>query len=216
MVFFRAIDIQRGINTAHVNGLAADGGLAGFDQIVFQIGIAQIPSVHGPGQIGRVAVPIKQIKRRRCFPFEVVAHHIIPDQIIGTQKTKGLRHIATGHQTALRKLGFAKFNKSFVYEHIQHACVTEVNQGGQQGSAGHGVLTPGRQHRQGVAEYGAAHTKSQGIDLRHIANAPRRFYGREGAFFHIVVPTGVGHGRVGVAPTHHKSTVALSHRIANE
>ena len=92
----------------------------------------------------------------------------------------------------------------------------KINQSGQQGGTGHRVLPTRGQYRQSAAEDGATHAKTQGVDLRHIANAPCHLNGFQRAFFHIVVPRGVGHGYVGVAPTHHKSAVTLCHRIANQ
>ena len=125
-------------------------------------------------------------------------------------------HVAASHQAAFRELGFAKFDKSFVDEHIEYARVCKIHQSGQQGGAGHRVLPTSGQYRQGVAEDGAPHAKTQGVNLRHIANAPCHLNGFQSAFFHIVVPGGVGHGGVGVTPTHHESAVTLRHRIANQ
>ena len=89
MVFARTVDIKRRIEHTEIDLLAADRGRTGLHQFVFQIGVAQIPGVIRAGQIGRVRVPVQEVKGRGRFALEVVAHHVIPDQVIGAQKAEG-------------------------------------------------------------------------------------------------------------------------------
>ena len=165
MVFTRTVDVEGQIDFAKINGFATDLCNPWFDEVIFQIGVAQIPGIHGPRQIGGIAVPVEQVKRRRCFAFEVIAHHVVPYQIVGTQKAEGRRHVFALHQTTVGKLAFAVFDKVLVYEHVQHTSVLKVNQGGEESGTGHGLFAARCQNGQGVGEDGAAHAKTQCVDL---------------------------------------------------
>ena len=88
VVFARTVDVHREIDFAQIDAFTANDRMTRFDQVVLKVGLTQIPSVEWARQMGGIAVPVKQIERRWCFPFEVIAHHIIPDQVIGTQETE--------------------------------------------------------------------------------------------------------------------------------
>ena len=91
-------------------------------------------------------------------------------------------------QTALPHLHFAKLHKVLVDENIQHAGVSEINEGGEEGGAGHWLFATRRQHGQGIAQNGAADTEAQCIDLFgacDLLNLRNRF---DGGIFNVIIP----------------------------
>ena len=224
VVFARAIHVKRHVQLAQVDFFAAHGELAGFDEVVFQIGVAQIPGVEGAGQVRGVAVPVQQVKRGRRFALEVVAHHVIPDQIVRPQKAESAGQFLALEQAALAHLQFAELHGRLVDEHIQHARVAKVHQRGQQRDAGHGegalaalgLGVPRRQHRQRRGQQRAAHAKAQRVDLFRARDVAHLLDGGDDGLLDVVVPRFLRQRFVGVAPAHHESAVSLCHGVAHE
>ena len=216
VVFTRAIDVDRQVKLAQVDFLAADGDLARLAQLVFQVGVAQVPGVKRPGQVGGVAVPVQQVKRRRRFALEVIADHVVPDQVVRAQKAEGGRQILPLEQTALAHLLFAVLNKGLVNEHVQDAGVGEIQQGREKGGTGHRLFAARGEHRQRRAEDGATHAKAQRIDGLGACDLLRHRDGLDGGVFDVVIPGLLGQAGIGVAPADDKGAVALRHGVADQ
>ena len=120
------------------------------------------------------------------------------------------------HQPAFAHLQLAELHERLVNEHVQNAGVGKVDERGEEGGAGHGLLPARSHHRQGIAQDGAAHAKAQRIDLVSARDALHHVDGCHGAVFHIVVPGFVGQVFVRIAPAHHKGAVPLLHSVADE
>jgi len=67
VVFLRPDRVDVLTDAAEVQRLALQVDLAGLDQVVLDVGVAQIPAVRRPGHAGAVAVPVEQIERRRLL-----------------------------------------------------------------------------------------------------------------------------------------------------
>ncbi len=216
MVFTRTVNVDRQIQLAQVDFFATHHGLAGLDQVVFQVGVAQIPGVKRTRQVGGVAVPVQQVERGRGLPLQVVVHHIVPHQVIGAQKTEGAGQVLPLHQAAAAHLLLAVLDEGFVNENIQNSGVGEIKQGREKGGAGHRLLSARGQHRQRRAQHGAADAETQGIDALGPGNFLRHTDRLDDRVFNVVVPCFLGQRGIRVAPAHHESAVPLRHGIADE
>ena len=216
VVFARAVDIGGHVHLSQVHFFAAHRQLAGLGKVVFKIGIAQVPGVKRPWEVGRVAVPVQQVKRWWRFAFQVVADHVVPHQVVGAQEAEGGCQILAFEQAALAHLHLAVFDGLLVNEDIQDAGVAELQQGCQKGGAGDRFLAAGSQHGQRSGQNGAAHTKTQRTDGFGACDLPRDFNRLDGGVFDVVVPGFFGHGLIGVAPAQHKSAVALRHGVTDQ
>ena len=216
MILARAVNVDRHVQRAQVDADAANRRRTRFDQPVFQVGVAQIPGVERPRQVGRVAVPVEQVKRWRCLALEVIANHVIPDQIIGAQKTEGAGQILALHQAARSHLFFAVIDERFIDENVQHTGVREVQEGGQKGRAGHRLLATRGQHRQRATQQRAANAKAQRIDALGSADFLHDRDRLDDGILNVIVPALFCKRCIGVAPAHDKGAVALRHRIADQ
>ena len=216
MVFTRAINIDRQIDLAQIDLLAAHRQLAGLDQVVLMVGIAQVPGVHGTGQVGGIAVPVQQIERRRRFAFQIIAHHVVPHQIVGPQKREGGSQVATLHQAALPQLFLAVLNEGFVDEQIQNAGVLEIKQRGKQRSAGYRLLAFGRQHSQRRGQNSAADAEAQCVDGFGAGDLLHHVDGFDRGLLDVVIPSLRAQGGIRVAPTHDEGAMALRHGVTNQ
>ncbi|MOA25475.1 hypothetical protein D3C78_1462000 [compost metagenome] len=78
-------DVGRRIDRAQVQLHPAAVQFAGF-QVVLQIGVAQVPAVHRPRQVGAVVVPEQQVQRVWFLALEVLVDVVVPPQIVGAQQ----------------------------------------------------------------------------------------------------------------------------------
>ncbi len=67
MVFLRPDRVDVLTDAAEVQRLALQVDLAGLDQVVLDVGVAQVPAVRRPGHAGAVAVPVEQVERWRLL-----------------------------------------------------------------------------------------------------------------------------------------------------
>ena len=72
------------------------------------------------------------------------------------------------------------------------------------------------QHCHGGGEHGAAHTETEHIDLRRLADILNRAHCLEYAVFDVVVPALVAQAFVGISPADHKGAMPLADGIAND
>ena len=216
VVLARAIDVGRHVQRAQIDFFAADGGFTGFDQVVFEIGVADVPSVKRARQVGGIAVPVQQIKRRRCFTLQVVAHHVIPNQVVRAQKAEGRGQVLPCHQAALGKLAFPVFDEGFVNEDVQDAGVREVDEGGEESGTGNRLFAPCRQHRHRVGQNRAADAKTQGVDRLGASDVLHHVNRFDSGLLNVVIPRGLGQGLVRISPAEHKGAMALRHGIADQ
>ncbi len=78
MILLGADRVHVKFDAPQIQRLAVQAHLAWLDQVVFQIGVAQIPAMRGAGHPGAVAVPVQQVEGRRRLPEQVVVHHVGP------------------------------------------------------------------------------------------------------------------------------------------
>jgi len=69
------------------------------------------------------AAAVCQVDGGRWLTLEVVAHHIVPDQIIRSQKVEGRGKFAAVHESATTDGGFLVGHESFVNKEAQYARV---------------------------------------------------------------------------------------------
>ena len=221
VVLARAVDEDRRLDRAEVDLFAADRQRTGLDQFVLQVGVAQVPAVHRARQIGRVAIPVEQVERRRRLALEVVADDIVPDQIVRAQEAEGGGQVlalqqtgATGGLFAERHV--AQVDHRLVDEQIEDAGVLEIDQRRQQRHRMRRLLAARRQHRQRGGQQGAADAEPERVqrlgagDLLHDGQRAYRALGD------VVVPGHVDHRHIGVAPAHHEQPVSLLDRVTDE
>ena len=122
----------------------------------------------------------------------------------------------TFEQTTLPHLHFTKLHKVFIDEHIEHARIGKVDQGGEEGGTGHRFFAASRQNCQGIAQNSAAYAKTQRVDLLGTCDVLNLTDGLDGCIFNVVIPRLLGHAFIGVAPADHKCSVALTHGISDE
>src|SRR5947209_2562056 len=83
MVLLCANSVDILANLAEINGYTLQDDLVGLDQIVLQVGIAQVERVGCRGHTSSIDVSVDQIEGLRLLAQQIVDHHVTPDQIIG-------------------------------------------------------------------------------------------------------------------------------------
>src|ERR1700750_1937493 len=127
-------------------------GLSGEAQVVFEIGVAHVPAIHRPGQVGAVGVPIQDIECVRLPPFEIVAHDVGPDQVIAAQCRKDEGDFPTGHDPAVSDHLPARGHAGVVDQQTDLAGLAEVEHRGEERQACELVLAARRKHGRRAAE----------------------------------------------------------------
>ena len=185
----------------------------------------QVPAIHRARQVGGVAVPVEQVKGRRLLALEVVADHVVPDQVVRPQEAEGRGQLATRQQLrATGRLGaergLAHAHQSLIDKDVEHAVVAEVDQRGQQGDRGSRMLPARRQHCQRRGQQGAADAKAQGVELPITAELPADLAHHaqrlDHAVLDVVIPGQALAAVVGVAPADDEDPMALRDRIADQ
>ena len=216
MVFTRAVNVDWQIDLAQIDLFAAHRRLARLDQVVFKIGIAKVPGVKRARQIGRIAVPVEQVKRRWGFAFQIIPDDVVPHQIVGPQEREGGCQIATLHQAPLPHFLLAVLNEGLVDEQIENAGVFEIQQRGKERGAGHRFLFARGQHRQSRRQDRAPDAEAQRVDQFGSGDVLHHGNRLDGRVFNVVVPRFCAHRCVRVTPTHDKRSVALCHSVADQ
>ena len=150
--------------------------------------MAQVIDVHRTRQIRRIAIPVEQVKRRRFFPFQIVADDVIPDQVVRTQKRKGGGEIAPSHQPALPDLLFSQRYHRLVDKDAKRPGISKIEKGTHECHCGNGTLIAGCKYRKTARQQGSANAKTQGVDLINagdFAGHPDRL---QNALREIVIP----------------------------
>ena len=178
-------------------------------ELVFKIGIAQVPGIPRAGQIGGVAVPVQQVERTGCFALEVIVDDIVPDQFVGPQEAKGIEQVTRRQQTALGELHFAPSHERFVNKQSQNTGVAEVHQAGQKSRAVGQLFAAGCQHGKCRGQHSAADTETQYIEFFCARDFQHLLHGGNDARFNVVVPGHMGHLGIGVAPAQDEGPMAL-------
>ena len=189
---------------------------AGLHQFVLQVQMAQVGAEHGAGQVGAVRVPVQQVEGRRGLALQVVAHHIVPDQLVGPQEVEGERQILAGHDAPLADGAFSQGQLHLVDEDAQHARMGGVQQRGEQRERGSGFLALGGQHSQRGAQQRAADAEAQQVDGRLTADGLHDVDGIDDALLQIVVPAQRAVRILDVAPRDDKDGVSLGNGMADE
>src|SRR3546814_13802362 len=81
MIFAASLNVAGRIHLTQVNGRAIHSYGAGLDQLIIAIKIGQIASMPFGGQVGRVAIPVKQSEGRIIMSKQIVVDDIITDEV---------------------------------------------------------------------------------------------------------------------------------------
>ena len=81
MIFATCLDIGRGLDFRQVDRNALDADPARLDHQILPVEPVEIFVVPFTGQVGHVAVPVKQVERRRFLPQQIIVDDIIPDKV---------------------------------------------------------------------------------------------------------------------------------------
>ena len=169
---------------------AAHGQLAGHAQVVLQVHVAQVPGQEGAGQVGRVGVPVEQVEGRRLAALQVVADHVLPDQVVGAQRRKHRRQFAAGEQAALADGVLARLTTaaSSMKQPIRPDRRNRAAWSARSARR-HRSLAARLRHRQGRRDDGAADAEAQRIDLRRPCRSPGdHLEGGQRALLDVIVP----------------------------
>src|SRR4029079_11485612 len=66
---------------------------AAIPELVVEIEIPEVSDEHRTWQVRRIAVPVEKVERRRCFPLEIIADDIAPDEIVGAKARERRREL---------------------------------------------------------------------------------------------------------------------------
>src|SRR5215212_10559329 len=70
---------------AQLYGPALQFYLAGLDEIVLEVGVAEVEAVGVAGHAGAVGVPVEEVEGWRFLAQQVVVDDVRPDQVVGAQ-----------------------------------------------------------------------------------------------------------------------------------
>src|SRR5439155_9563812 len=184
--------------------------------IVFEIRVARIPTVHGTWEAHTVRIPIQQVKRVRRCTLQIVVDDIAPDQIIGTQRAKGEGQFLSRKYAALPDRGLSQRDRALVDQETNLACIGEIEHGGQQCEGHKLVLLARGQDGRGAAQDRTAHAEPKGMrplgagNLQHDVNCPKWPH------LKVIIPrqmTGFGYR---APPRDQKDMMAMRDGVLNE
>src|SRR2546429_6395196 len=132
-----------------VNGHTLQDNLIGLDQVVLQVGVAQVERMGSTGHARPIRIPVEQVEDRGLLAHQEVVDDIAPNQVVGPQPVEHRRHraaiqVATFHHLPL-DIGYLWL----VNEHRRIAYLTEILQRDQEGRRINRVVPDGRKKRQG-------------------------------------------------------------------
>src|SRR5712675_3230065 len=99
VVLTRGKQIERQFDRGQVDRYAALRRPSGRLDIVFEICVARVPTVHRAGQADAVGIPIQQIEGVRRRALEVTVDDVTPDQIVGAQRAESKRQFLARQNT---------------------------------------------------------------------------------------------------------------------
>src|SRR5664279_3522544 len=221
VVFARRVDVGRRVDATEIDPFTTDDRLAGLDQVVFEVGVAQAPAVHRTRQVGAVAVPVQQVERRRCLALQVVADDVVPDQVVRAKKAEGRRQLPALEQIASTgALGpqrhFAHSHHAFVDEDVEYPGVAEVEEGGEQRHALGGPLTARSEHRKCGCQDSSADAKTERVDPLLAGDLLHQANGADRRLVDVVVPRFLRDLFARILPADDEDTMALGHRVADQ
>src|SRR5579859_1587566 len=85
VVLFRANGIDVLADLAQVNRNAPEDNLARLDEVVLQVGVAQVEGVRRARHARAIGVPVEQVESWRLFPQQIVVDDVAPDEVVGAQ-----------------------------------------------------------------------------------------------------------------------------------
>ena len=135
MVFAPGLDVGGGRNLADVDRHAGDRNPALLSQLVALVERLQIVAMPAGGQVRRVAIPVKQVERRRVLPQQIIVDDIIPDKVAAAQQVEGRRHVAPVEKAFLGGQLARQPHRLVAEEQLQIAGEAEVDLGGEEGRA---------------------------------------------------------------------------------
>ena len=215
VVFLARLDVGRGLDLAEIDRRAVGAQRIGFDQPVVAVEIAQILFMPLGGQVGDVAIPVKQVEGRVILAQQVVVDHVVPDQVGAAQQVEGRRHV-TPVEIAFGGQALDRRQLLVVDEVAQLARLLEIDLRGEEGRAPDLVLLAAAvQHRQRPRQRRSGHAIADRVDRRHVQ--PRTdMVDRVDLRAHVIVPHHVFHAGIGRFPADHEHGDALFDRPAHE
>jgi hypothetical protein len=115
-----------------------------------------------------VGVPVQQVEGFGLLALEVVADHVLPDEVVGPQAGEDLRELTAHQQAALADGGFAGGDGGFVDQTADFAGIGKIKQRGHQGEARHRVFAAARDGR--GRQDGAADAEAEDVGLVHLGD----------------------------------------------
>src|SRR5262245_19407349 len=134
--------------------------LTGRPELVVHVRVAHVPAVHGAGQIRAVGIPVQDVERIRLAPFQIVADHVRPDQVVSAQRVEHEGQLATRKDAARADRVLACRQARLVDQQADIARVREIQHGGEKRQALDLVLVARRHDRRGTTKQRAADTEA--------------------------------------------------------
>src|SRR6516225_3735153 len=97
MVLATREHIGRRVDQQKIDGSVALGGPSRNTKVVFQVGVAHVPTVHWASQVGAVGVPIENVESIWLASFKIVSYHIWPDGVVSSQGGKDEGKLPSRH-----------------------------------------------------------------------------------------------------------------------
>src|SRR6478735_5888678 len=88
MVLAARLHVGRRLHRVDIDWRSSDADPAFLGQLVPLVEVLEIVAVPTAGEVGRVAVPMEQVERRRLLAQEVIVDYIIPDKVAAAQQVE--------------------------------------------------------------------------------------------------------------------------------
>src|SRR5262245_58272617 len=199
-----------------INRHPALSGLCRNTQIVLDVSVAHVPTVHRPRKIGAIRIPVEDVESVGLTPFEIITDHVRPNEIVSAQSRKYKSKLAARHNATLPDRLLARGHACFVDQEPDLARFREVEHGGEKRQALDLILAARCEHRRGAAKHRAADTKAESVRLIGSGHCERHLDGAKDAEFQIVVPCQMSLIGTNVAPRDHEYRVTLLDGITYE
>ena len=102
-------------------------------EIVLQVAVAQVERVVGRAHAGGIGVPIEEIEGQGGLAAHIVGNDVRPDQVARAQHVEGHRHARAFEIALFAHRLFERGDLFLVDEHLQVACMGEIDLGGEEG-----------------------------------------------------------------------------------
>src|SRR5829696_272301 len=188
--------------------------LAWLDEVVLEVGVAQVEAVGVAGHVRAVGVPVEEVEGRGLLAEQVVVDDVRPDELARAQEVEHVGHLAVVEVAALHHGLLHELHLRLVYEHGGVPDVAEVLQRDHERRGVERVLVvAGREPGLRDREQRPADAVAYRVDLLGPSYLLNDLDCGEGTLRHVVLELGVLHRGVRVLPGDHEDLEALLHEI---